>query len=364
MSIIEKAVGKLGGQTEPAESEDGVPQSSVAASIGAPAAKAPAWVEHAGEQSVMERAAVEAAAVEAAAVEAAALGVRPQSATRVAPAGSRATPPGYRERPRVEIPFEALHERGMLTPAVPRSVVAEAFRTIKRPLLRNMALTGSNGIEFANLVMVTSALQGEGKTHTSISLAISLAMEQDKRVLFIDADIAKAAAGNSLGVPRDSLGLIDVLERDDVGLSDVILKTNMDKLSIVPAGAFHERCNELLASDGMLEIMQEMSLRYPDRVVIFDSPPMLLTTEAGVLANLMGQIVFVVQADYTPQHVVAESLERISEDKVVGMVLNQARSSKFNRLGYGYGYGYGYGHAAYGEGARYPKEAPEGSAGT
>ncbi len=258
----------------------------------------------------------------------------------------------------VILPFEELHEQGIVVPTVPRSTAAESFRTIKRPLLENVFKGES---KLANLIMVTSALQGEGKTFTSISLAMSIAMEQDKRVLFVDADIARASAGRMLGLAPDALGLIDVLERQDVSMSDAILRTNVEKLSILPAGAFHERCNELLASGAMRALMEEMSKRYPDRIVVFDSPPVLLTTEASVLANHMGQLVFVVQADRTPQHVVNEALERISEEKLIGMVLNQAKARRLNGMGYGYGYlyGYGYGYGYGGRGRRKASSAPE-----
>ncbi len=243
-------------------------------------------------------------------------------------------------------------ELGFLTPSIPRSAIAEEYRTIKRPLLTNIAGHSAVPIKNANLIMVTSALQGDGKTFSSINLALSIAMEQDKTVLFVDADTAKAEAGRVLGVPPGSPGLIDVLENKGIGVGDVILPTNVEKLRILPAGNVHAHSNELLASDSMRRLMLELSERYPDRVVVFDSPPLLLTTEAGVLANLMGQIVFVVGAETTPQNAVTQAMEHIGQDKTVGLLLNRAR--KHSRLfGYGYGYaarqyGYGYGYGSSG----------------
>jgi len=252
----------------------------------------------------------------------------------------------------VEIPLAELSARGILTPLTPRSPIAEEFRTIKRPLLRNIDGSTAANVDNANLIMVTSSLQGDGKTFTAINLAISIAMEQDKTVLFVDADVAKASAGNLLGVPADSLGLIDVLENKGVSLGDALLQTNIDKLRILPAGNLHQRSTELLASQSMHSLMLELASRYSDRVIVFDSPPLLLTTEASVLASFMGQIAFVVSADQTPQQAITEALERISEDKVIGMVLNKAhrRRNKLLGLGYGYGYGSGYGYGyGYGE---------------
>ncbi|MEZ5501983.1 MAG: AAA family ATPase [Halioglobus sp.] len=227
----------------------------------------------------------------------------------------------------VRIPFKELRELGMLTPAIPRSAIAEEYRTIKRPLLINIAGDSvTPPIPYGNLIMVTSALEGDGKTFSSICLALSIAMERDKNVLFVDADTAKAEAGRMLGVPSTSPGLIDVLENRDARAADFILPTNVEKLRILPAGGVHTHANELLASARMRELMLELSDEDPNRVIVFDSPPLLLTTEAAVLASFMGQIV--VSADMTPQYAVTQAIEHIGEDKMVGMVLNDGHAGE------------------------------------
>ncbi|HBX74332.1 MAG TPA: exopolysaccharide biosynthesis protein, partial [Halieaceae bacterium] len=187
----------------------------------------------------------------------------------------------WQQGAQVHIPFDALHAQGFLTPAIPRSAIAEEFRTIKRPLLKNASGNSASPIANANLIMVTSALQGDGKTFSSINLALSIAMERDKTVLFVDADVLKATAGHRLGIPAGTPGLIDVLRRE-AKPEDVILRTNMEKLRILPAGTADEHATELLASENMHQFMLELSARYPDRIIVFDSPPLLLTTEAGV----------------------------------------------------------------------------------
>jgi protein-tyrosine kinase len=249
-------------------------------------------------------------------------------------------------RGRLELPLALLADKGMVTPIAPRSRVAEEYRTIKRPLLRNIGGAAASPVDNANLIMVTSALQGDGKTFTAINLAISIAMEQDKTVLFVDADVAKASAGSMLGVADNSPGLIDVLEGKGITVADVIMPTSIDNLRLIPAGNIHERSTELLAGPSMHQLMLELSSRYSDRVIVFDSPPLLLTTEASVLASFMGQIVFVVSTDETPSEAVTEALEHVGGDKIIGMVLNKAHSrrSKLFGLGYGYGYGDGYGY--------------------
>lgn len=248
----------------------------------------------------------------------------------------------------VKIPFKELRDLGMLTPAIPRSAIAEEYRTIKRPLLTNIAGDSvTPPIPHGNLIMVTSALEGDGKTFSSICLALSIAMEREKNVLFVDADTAKAEAGRMLGVPSTSPGLIDVLENENARVADYILPTNVEKLRILPAGGLHTHANELLASARMHKLMLALSDEDPDRIIVFDSPPLLLTTEAAVLASFMGQIVFVVSSDSTPQYAVTQAIEHIGEEKMVGMLLNRARkrTNPYSYYTYEYRGGpYGYGH--------------------
>jgi exopolysaccharide/PEP-CTERM locus tyrosine autokinase len=239
----------------------------------------------------------------------------------------------------VQIPFRELRNLGMLTPDNPRSAIAEEYRTIKRPLLINIAGDAvTTPIPHGNLIMVTSALEGDGKTFCAISLALSIAMEQDKTVLFVDADTSKADAGKMLGVAATSPGLIDLLQNTRANVADFILPTNVKKLRILPAGSLHTHANELLASARMQQLMLQLSEEDPDRVIIFDSPPLLLTTEATVLSDFMGQIVFVVSAELTPQHAVRQAIEQIGEEKMVGMVLNRSRK-RMNPYYHAYGYG-------------------------
>ncbi|GMT40581.1 MAG: hypothetical protein IEMM0001_1316 [bacterium] len=243
----------------------------------------------------------------------------------------------------VNIPFERLKSLGMITPDMPRSRIAEEYRTIKRPLLMNIAGKGAAKVDNINVIMVTSALQGEGKTFSSINLALSIAMELDKTVLFIDADISNSSGGRLLGVDGDQPGLIDILENEGTDISDVMLNTNLPNLRIIPAGHVHDNANELLASESMHRVVEDLSNRFSDRVIIVDTPPLLQTTEASVLASLMGQIVVVVEAEKTSQEAVDEALRHIGGDKIISMLLNKNKQHHMHKY-YGYGYGYGYGH--------------------
>jgi protein-tyrosine kinase len=244
---------------------------------------------------------------------------------------------------RVELNLNAIAASGLLVPSQTRSLLASEFRVIKRPLLTNAMGKGTSPIRNGNLIMVTSALPGEGKSFTAINLAISIAMEMDNTVMLVDADVARPTVLSMLGLPPTE-GLLDVITANSLDISGVLLRTNIEKLSILPSGTQHQRATELLASDAMIRLLDDMAKRYPDRIIIFDSPPLLATTEARALATHMGQIVVVVQAGETSQGAVKEALSTIAACPLKMMVLNQATQSVSERYGYGYAYGYGYGN--------------------
>ena len=241
----------------------------------------------------------------------------------------------------VELDFDALDSARILRPNAPRSKMADQYRVIKRPLITNAMGKGAMALTHGNLIMITSALAGEGKSFTAINLAMSLATEQDNTVMLVDADVARPSVLRILGLPPGP-GLLDLLE-NKASMSDVLLRTNVDKLTILPSGSPHARATELLASDAMSALLDDMANRYPDRIIIFDSPPLLLTTESRVLASHMGQVVMVVHADKTKQSDVQNALSTIEDCPVKMMLLNQARSDSMGAYGYGYGHGYGYG---------------------
>jgi protein-tyrosine kinase len=235
---------------------------------------------------------------------------------------------------RLDLDFDSLKRRGFLTPDAPKSQLADEFRVLKRPIIRNALGTSGNRVRNGNLIMVTSALPGEGKTFTSVNLALSIAMEVDSTVLLVDGDVAHPSIPSVLGAPPGP-GLLDLLTRDDVGFADALTKTNVEKLAVLPAGTRHRRATELLASEQMMRLLGELASRYSDRMVIFDSPPLLATTEARVLATHMGQIIMVVAADATSHHAVEQALGTIESCEVVLMALNKATTTD---VGAYYGY--------------------------
>lgn len=240
----------------------------------------------------------------------------------------------------VVVDREQLRKAGLMAPEDQERHVAHQYRIIKRPILNLATGHAADRPEHANLVMIASALPGDGKTFNAINVALSIAVEKDNSVLLVDADVAKPHISKLFGL-SDEPGLIDLLVQHDLDIESVVIKTDVPGLSILPAGHPHEFATELLASRRMAEAATRLAEAVPDRIVIFDSPPLLVTSESRVLASRMGQIVLVVCAGKTPQQAVVSAVDSLDSSKAINVILNQA-GTILGEGGYG-GYGYGYG---------------------
>jgi receptor protein-tyrosine kinase len=253
-------------------------------------------------------------------------------------AGGGAPGAAPRQARTVELDLARMRASGLVTAAGGRTSLIEDFRIIKRPLLKRAFGESKQGDNPANLIMLTSSLPGEGKTYCAINLAMSIAMELDHTVLLVDADVARPSVLRTLGLPAQR-GLMDLLVDDKLDVGDVLLRTNVETLSILAAGTSTPRATELLASSTMASLVKEIANRYPDRVVIFDSPPLLLTSEASALASHMGQIVVVVEAQKTTQHAVGEALRQLEGCPNVNLIYNKTRDIPGIEETYDYHYG-------------------------
>ena len=246
-----------------------------------------------------------------------------------------ATPAAVRSR---RIDLGRLQAAGFVTPEVQTSKLMHEFRVIKRPLIQHALGKTATGTAHRNLIMVTSALPGEGKTFVALNLAISMAMEVDCRVLLVDADVISPSVPRVLGL-EPAKGLMDLLTDKTARLGDVLLGTNVERLTLLLAGTSHSSASELLASEAMARLLDEISNRYPDRIIVFDSPPLLATTESRVLATHMGQIVVVVEAERTTQSTLESALSTVENCPMVLTMLNKAAQSDAGSYYGAYGYG-------------------------
>jgi protein-tyrosine kinase len=250
-----------------------------------------------------------------------------------------------------EIDIADLESRGFVSLHSTRSQINEEYREIKRKLLSNAFGALSKTITNANIIMVTSARPSEGKTFTAINLALSIAAEKDKRVLLVDADVLKPNTLRTLGL-KERRGLIEYLLGDVKEIGDVMFSSNIDKLRIIPAGRSHHLSTELLASKAMSDLITEFSTRYPDRVVIIDTPPIIGINESAVLANFAGQAVMVVEEGRSKLSDIQKAVARLNPNMAIGFVVNKSLNSS-EQTGY-YGYHH-YGNDREGEEQPAPK---------
>ncbi|BFT29606.1 hypothetical protein D210916BOD24_07820 [Alteromonas sp. D210916BOD_24] len=242
------------------------------------------------------------------------------------------------ESKKLKIDLARLVENGHVSIDGTRKQINEEYREIKRKLLANAFGALSKTLKNPNIIMVTSSRPSEGKTFTATNLALSIASEQDKTVLLVDADVLRPNVLKTLGLPAKN-GLMEYLVGEVDDISEVLYSTNIDKLKIIPAGRSHHLSTELLASEKMLETVDEFANRYPDRVVIFDTPPLIGINESAILANFAGQAVVVVEEGKAKLNDIKLSVERLNPDMAIGFVVNKSVNNDSDGSGY-YGYYY------------------------
>jgi receptor protein-tyrosine kinase len=235
----------------------------------------------------------------------------------------------------VRVDAGALRAAGLAPPESQQRELADQYRNIKRPLIGAAIGRGAPKIDRGQLIMMASALSGEGKTFTAINLALSMALEKDISVLLVDADIPKPHISRTFGVDREA-GLMEVLRDDKINVESLIIPTDIGNLSLLPAGQRSDTATELLSSHRMEETVNYLVASNPSRIVLIDSPPLLLTSESRVLAQWVGQILLVVRADTTPQQAVMDAIGQLGAEQSISLVLNQ---SMHEAPGYYYGYG-------------------------
>jgi len=246
----------------------------------------------------------------------------------------------YETTPKHSIVLDSndLKKAGLLPADEDQEIIAQQFRRIKRPVLKAAfevdLPTGDN----ANVVMMASAMPGAGKSFCAFNLVQSIAIERDVGAVLVDADVLKPGISRSLGL-QDHVGLIDYLLDPTIDFADILVATNLNDVVVIPAGRKHPQATELLASRRMQDLVALLATQYQSRAVVFDTPPLLLTNEAQVLATNMGQIVLVIEARVSSQESVMRALGMLDREKPINAILNKSR----NAAGDGYqsdDYGY------------------------
>jgi exopolysaccharide/PEP-CTERM locus tyrosine autokinase len=237
---------------------------------------------------------------------------------------------------RLTVDLTALRARSYLPEERMDRQFADYYRQIKRPLIEKaLAVKTATPSLDARIIMMSSALPGDGKTFTSINLAFSIARERDLSLLLVDADLPKPHVSEIFGIQSEP-GLTDALVDESLRIESLVMNTNIRGLSILPAGRPVEGASELLTSDRMRQLLAELTSHNPRRLILLDSPPLLVTSEARALLKVSGQVVLVVRAGQTPQQAIREAIGMFDERQAGGIILNQGHL----RITEGY-YGYG-----------------------
>jgi protein-tyrosine kinase len=246
--------------------------------------------------------------------------------------------PPLAPRRTIAIDRNVLRAMQLLPPPDAERLIASQYQRVKRPLVASALGKSATPIANGHLIMLASALAGEGKTFTSINLALSMALEKDIKVLLVDADVAKPHVSRIFNLQAEP-GLLDLLSDSTLHAESLILPTDVPGLSILPAGHQIETATELLASKRMEQVVAQLGSGGGRRIVLFDSPPLLLSTESRAIVPVVGQVVLVVRAEITPQQALMDALEIVGDAKPVSLILNQSKAESTSYYGYGYGYG-------------------------
>jgi protein-tyrosine kinase len=219
----------------------------------------------------------------------------------------------------------SLERAGMMDWSRTRTRISEEFRLVQRQIIRSAFGLGAEP-GFSNLLLVTSARPGEGKSFMASNLAGSIARQGDHHVLLVDADSKRDSICYSLGLAH-ARGLLDLAADAKLDPSLLIVRTPIERLSILPVGRERDRSAELFSSKEMTRLIQNLGRRFADRLLILDAPPCLSASDPATLAQVVGQILFVVEANRTQRDVIEASLDLIQSCPTISLVLNKQRNS-------------------------------------
>lgn len=204
--------------------------------------------------------------------------------------------------------------RKLVVITAPDSFEAESFKLLRAKILF------ARDRKRPRTIMVTSAMPGDGKTFVAANLAASIALGIDEYVLIVDCDMRRSNLHEMFGLSNRS-GLHEYL-KNEKALPELLIKTSINKLSILPAGSQPRNPSELLASGAMRSFLEEVRDRYDDRFIILDTPPSQVLAETNVISNFVDGIVFVIKENQTPREMAKKAVDALGKEKILGTVVN------------------------------------------
>jgi receptor protein-tyrosine kinase len=219
------------------------------------------------------------------------------------------------------VSFLRLASIGMLPDAEQDPQLIEQLRHLKRPILQNAFGPLAHGA--TNVIMITSARPGAGKSFVSAALAAALTRARELSVVIIDLDNIKATLTRGLEL-TDRIGFFDAVDDPEVSLESTLIATEIPGLRVIPTGRQTKDSSELLNSERARQLMRRFAEDDPTRIIILDTPPLLSTPDAHAILDLAHQIIVVVEAGVTKQSEMKQIVESLRGDKPIGLVLNKA----------------------------------------
>ena len=218
----------------------------------------------------------------------------------------------------------SLERAGMVVGHKVRTRISEEFRITVGHILRSMHANYSPGRGAPNVLMVTSARPGEGKSFSSLNLAGSIAQHTQREVLLVDVDAKQRSISAELGL-ADRPGLLDLSTNSSLRIEDVIIRTAIPHLSIITIGSGHTIGTEISPTRPVTTLVERIARRFPNTVVLLDAPPCLSTSDPSTLAPFVGQIVVVIEAERTQRNEVVAALDLIKACPSITLMLNKIR---------------------------------------
>ncbi|MEX0758940.1 MAG: AAA family ATPase [Tistlia sp.] len=240
--------------------------------------------------------------------------------------------------------WDELENQRLIGPSRHARRLQREIRTIKSRLMSSLDFfdvkRGTRGRSGQNLVLITSARQGEGKSFLAINLALSLALEDRIHVLLVDADAMQASVTKFFKIGSEEKGLLDRLVDPNMDLSDALWRAENSTLSVLPVGRCTASPTDLFGSPAMTRLLEELSNRYPDRLILFDAPPILATHDPMVLSKQIQQILMVVEAGKTTEATIRTALDVLGHRDRLSLVLNHCtiKGDEVQSMSYGYGH--------------------------
>ena len=233
--------------------------------------------------------------------------------------GDPAITPGYHD-------LEALERAGLVVGRKLRTRISEEFRVTVGTILRSLKTSYTPGRGSGNLVMVTSSRPGEGKSFTSLNLAGSIAQHTQREVLLVDVDAKQNSLTDQLGI-GDRPGLVDLAASATLRIEDTVVRTSIPNLLVLPVGIrrFDGEMGEGTVARPVSSLIERLARRYSNHLIILDAPPCLSTSDPSTFAQVVGQVILVVEAEKTQKSEVMASLDLIKACPSIMLMLNKIK---------------------------------------